>query len=210
MDISLRSLLTGVENLGLDAQSLRDFQVAVQSGQIDDKNYTHLMVTLDAQLIRAVSGMSEPMAVQLILSRLDKKLQSDLAGSHISVNKQVVIDAKELQSLIQSSRNVEPQSVEQPPEPLPDQTEVNQQILHQLRMVTEEMKDIKNGQFHTISPSNGSDVGGPESVFVNPIDEAKVQELETNITIKSKRSQRNLKDKVRRLRELKSGKEEEI
>lgn len=207
MDISVKELLTGVENLGLDTQAVRDFQVAASSGQIQEDPYKHILVTLKAQIEKVFIGAAEPAAVQLLLSRLDKKLQADLAGLvRVTESKQVIMTEDELHRLLQSRSPVYHQ-----PSP-PDQSGVNEEILHQLRIMNEEVKGIKDNQFHTISPvtpsSSSSTSTGLESVFVNPIDESKVKELKTSITIESKNSKKNLTDKIKRLKELKREKEE--
>lgn len=204
----MKQLVTGVERLGLDTQSLRDFMVAQRSNQISDDQYKHILATLKVQLDKALSGAAEPAAVKLILSRLDKKLHNDLAGKPAPVEKQVTLTEQELQNLLKSVNQVPAAA----PVPEPKDTALSEEILHQLRMMNEEVKGLKSAKFHTISPigdnsSRTSDHSGPEAVFVNPVDEAKVQELESNITIEEKESKRNLKDKIKRLKELKRDKE---
>lgn len=210
MDISMKELITGVERLGLDTQALRDFIVAQRSSQISDDGYKHILVTLKVQIEKALTGAAEPAAVRLILSRLDKKIQQDLSGNPVPVQKQVTLTEQELQNLLNSVKVTvpEPQQVS----PLNDgQSSLNEEILHQLRMMNEEVKGLKDSKFHTISPigdQSSKSGAGPESVFVNPVDESKVQELQSNITIEEKTSKRNLKDKIKRLKELKRDKEE--
>lgn len=206
----MKSLVTGLERLGLDTQSLRDFITAQRSGQILDDQYKHILVTLQLQVTKALDGATEPAAVKLILSRLDKKLQHDLAGSPIPVEKQVTLTETELQNLLKSVTQtvVTPSPV--PPQPT-ESPALSEEILHQLRMMNEEVKGLKDSRFHTISPIEGNSSGseGPDAVFVNPMDQMKAEELESNITIEEKASKRNLKDKIKRLKELKRGKEED-
>ena len=208
MDISMKSLITGVERLGLDTQSLRDFMIAQRSSQVSEDQYKHILVTLQVQLDKALSGAAEPAAVKLILGRLDKKLQSDLAGKPVPVEKQVTLTEQELQNLLKSVSN----QASTPAAPEVKDSALSEEILHQLRMMNEEVKGLKSAKFHTISnvgevSSRSADSDGPEPVFINPVDESKVQELESNITIEEKQSKRNLKDKVKRLKELKRDKE---
>ena len=205
----MKDLLTGLENLRLDTQTLRDFQTAVRSAQISEEPYKHILVTLKSQLDRVFQGSAEPAAVQLLLSRLDKKLQADLHGTKDVQPRQVVMTEEELQKLITSQQPIHAP----PPTPTTANSDLSEEILHQLRLVTEEVKGIKDKQFHTISPMTHNDSveslkKGPDLVFVSPIDETKVNQLKTdNVSIESKTSSKNLKDKIKKLRELKRGKE---
>jgi hypothetical protein len=209
MDISIKELLTGVEKLGLDTQALRDFQVAGRSGQLDEKPYKHILATLQDQVNKALSGKAEPAAVRLLLNRLDKRLQIDLAGkSEVQESRQVTMSEEELRQLLQSVGRVA-NKVESAPETV-SQTEspsLNEEILHQLRLVNEEVKQLKDMRVPETEGTKSSSPIMVDNVFVNPIDEDKVKELKANVTIEERSKKKNLKDKINRLKELKREKE---
>ena len=203
MDIDINELVIKVDCLGLDTKPLLDFQNAVSSGQLIEAPYTQILNTLKNQLLKTYAIRQKPMALQLLLQRLNKKIQQDLTTrprDYPAVSKTIVnnnIDLDEVQSVIAyESKKGKDLSLE---------------ILRELRVMKEDVMDLKSHK-NTIVIKEEVQVAGkgvsdsyqPDGVFVNPIDESRVGRLKPKISIKSTVGESNLKDRIMRLKRLKS------
>jgi len=206
VSISLNELVKKVESLGLDIQPLIDFQNAVTLQQVEESDYLQILNTLKNQLSKTYSIRQKPMSIQLLLDRLRNKMQTELTiyetdasrenNSNVIVNNSV--DLGGVQGIVSEEGR--------------KSKDISLAILDELRSMKEEMQNIKE-QKNTIVVREGSSIDSarPEvvyesdGVFVNPIDESRVNKLKPKINIESKKGSSDIKGRIKRLKELKNG-----
>lgn len=191
--MDLRVLLSQIEYLGVDCQPLRDLISKSQS----DSNVLQTFAILVSSLSSIVSNgrftpNSSPLAVEMVLRQLKKGLveykprNKESDGVVIQQNsspellqalldlKKEITDLKNKPTIITNPITSQPVSYINPPELACDIKEDNKSN-----------NDILN------------------SVFINPLDDKKFNDLKGNVSIEEKKSN-NVADKISKLKQLKN------
>jgi hypothetical protein len=199
VEINLSSIADGLSKLGLDAKPVHQLSEALTKNLVKEQDYIQVLNTLKNQLLKKYSIEQKPMALRLLLTRLEEKLEKDLKPKEVKT----VTDSGnlgELQDTLlgESSKN----------------NAIGLAILRELRDVRTEMQELKESERETkvvhvqasedsvITPGTAIE---DEKVFVSPIDEKKVSELKPSIKIEAKEASTGVLDRVARLKKLKDG-----
>lgn len=165
--------------MGLDTQSIRDLIALSQNGEVILKDYNNYINALETIISKNIfNANSQPVQVDLILKQLSKKL----------ANRENTIKKK-------------------------TDNEVNQELLNSeiLSTLLELKKDIHSikqvGTPVYVQPAqsvqqDNTNVSALERVFVNPIDESKVDSIKSSVSIESKVGD-NIGDKLNKLKNFK-------
>lgn len=185
MDVNfVKALISKVEFLGVDTQTLRDLLTLSQTGEVVIANYSQALKTLDSVLnSKLFEGNSQPPQISMLLKQLERRLQN---------------------------RHLEGNNTQSQTKTDPSQDLLTSEILTSLLDIKSTLSKINQGPTQQIVYNQNApaskDPGGVEmpTVFVNPIDEAKVDNIKANVSIDSKVGD-NIQNKLDRLKNLKKG-----
>lgn len=197
MKLDIRALVSKVEFLGLDTQPLRDFYTLLNDSDFNLDPYVHTITTLKNQVSKPYSPNSQPTAIALILRELDKKIKDKVHLNADSLKADstggVNLNADDIRNLIEDTmRNMSGQT-----------NNINQELLKVVDSLNTSVQGLKRSDSYR--EKNESNEKQIEEVFVNPIDEKKVENIKGNITIDSKKGN-NIKNKLNKLKSLSKNK----
>lgn len=179
----IKILISRVESLGLDTQCLRDLISLSHKGEISLVTYSQALNTLDSILSSyRFEANSQPPQISMLLKQLEKRIQnrheeSKVQAKPTEVNVQEALMTSEiLSSLMDIKSTLANLNTQQP--------QNSNQSSHQI-----------NDHFNSVEMS---------TVFVNPIDQNKVDNIKANVSIDSKVGD-NIQSKLDKLKNLKKG-----
>ena len=182
MDISfVKILISKVEYLGLDTETLRDLIKLSQAKELELDQFSQALSALDSILsTRLFESNSQPPQVSMLLKQLDKRIQA----------------RSELKPKVGNEAG---------------QSDVlTSEILSSLMDIKSSLSKINNNpnqigpSYNPVQASSGETSVDMATVFVNPIDESKMDSIKANVSIDSKVGD-NIQSKLDRLKNLKKG-----
>jgi len=190
-----KSLISRVKYLGFDTKSLNELYSLLSKKGFNYHPYLHILATLKNQTSKSFLSNSKPTAIGILLKQLEKKLRNKAYLKQEVINpdiKESNLDTEDLKSFIKETVTSMGGEV----------NNFNRDLLKAIENLNSNIKQIK-----TESEDESISRNEIDSVFINPIDEEKVDNIKANVTIEVERGD-NIKSKVDRLKQLSKYKED--
>lgn len=182
MDINfVKTLISRVEYLGLDTESLRDLIKYTHSNEVSLSNYSQSLKALDIILTTVrFDSNSQPPQVSMLLKQLDKRLQN------------------------RNEEKANPVATQNSSGDVGLTSEIMASLLDIKSTLAGLNKPQQGQQQNPHSIGNHIDAIEMSTVFVNPIDQSKVDDIKATVSIESKVGG-NIQSKLDKLKNLKKG-----